>query len=64
MDRRLVRRIAPAIYAIAVLIAVLAAKDALIWVVVIGAVLLGLVYSLVSGGPGGRERPGRDRRRR
>lgn len=63
MDVRVVRRAAPALYALAIVIALLFAQGALLWVIIIGAVLLGLVYLLLSGRPGGRER-NRNRSRR
>lgn len=64
MDRRLVRRAAPALYALAILIALLFARAALLVVIIAGAVLLGLLYTLLAGGPGGRSRPGRRLRSR
>ena len=63
MDRRLVRRAAPAIYALVILVAVLFAQGALLLVVIVGAVLLGLVYLLLAGRSGGHRRPVRDRSR-
>lgn len=57
MDRRLVRRAAPAIYALAILVAILFAQGALLLVVIVGAVLLGLVYLLLADRSGGHRRP-------
>jgi hypothetical protein len=63
IDRRLVRRAGPAVYAVAIVIAVLFARDALVAVVIVGAVLLGLMYTLLRGSPDGPARPGRNRDR-
>lgn len=51
-------------YAVAIVIAVLFAREALVAVVMVGAVLLGLMYTLLRGSPDGRARPGRNRDRR
>ncbi len=64
IDMRLVRLAGPAVYAVAIVIAVLFARDALVAVVIVGAVLLGLMYPLLPGSPGGGARPGRNRDRR
>jgi hypothetical protein len=56
MNHQTIRRAAPLIYGLAVLVAVLFAQDALLPVVIVGAVLLGLVYVVTSGAVAGRGR--------
>jgi len=63
VDQRLVRRVAPAAYALVILVAVVFAPGALLAVIIVGAVLLGLLYLLFAGRLGGGRRPGRARER-
>ena len=63
VDAQLVRRAAPGVYALAIVICLLFARSALVAVCIVGAMLLGLMYWLLPASPGGRNRPGRDRQR-
>lgn len=55
MDPRLTRRVAPAVYGIAILLCALFARSLLVPVCVVGAVLLGLMYTML---PRYERRPG------
>ena len=63
MNQHLVRRAAPALYALAILVAVIFAQGALLVVIIVGAVLLGLLYLLLAGRLRGGRRPGWARQR-
>lgn len=62
MDPRVLRRVAPLVFGLAVLLCALFAHQALVPVCVVGGILLGLMYSML---PRYERRPGdRERNRR
>jgi hypothetical protein len=63
MSNHRVRNLIPPIYGLLIVVAFLISPTAGLIVAVVGGMLCGLLWSTMSGGPGGRERPGRAARR-
>ena len=64
VDVQTIRRSAPLVYGAVVVITLFVARDAFVPVIVVGAILLGLLYTLTGRWVQRSEGPGRDRQRR
>ncbi len=67
MDRQLLDRALPAVYAALIVLSIIFFSGGLLFIIIVGALLLGLYYGIVRqrlpGGPAGRDRQ-RSRNRR